>query len=230
MPYFGMDQYYLLLVIPAMLVAVWAQVQVNSAFNQYNRIYNRRGDTAAAVARRILDQNGLQTVRIERVQGHLSDHYDPRTNVVRLSDSTYASASVAAIGVAAHECGHAMQYAAHYFPIRIRAFLIPITNIGSNLGIPLALFGLVFRLGWLTELGILLFLAVVIFQLVTLPVEFNASARAMKTLESENFLDGEELVGARKTLRAAALTYVAALLVAVANLLRLLLLRNRNKR
>lgn len=230
MPFFWMDQYYLFLVIPAMLIALWAQVKVNSTYSRYGRVQCARGYTAAMAARSILDRSGLQDVRIERVSGHLTDHYDPRTNVVRLSDGVYNSTSVAAIGVAAHECGHAVQYAQHYFPIRIRAFLIPVTNIGSNLGIPLAIFGLVF--GWeiLTNVGILLFLTVVVFQLITLPVEFNASSRALAVLETENMLDSGELSGARKVLTAAALTYVAALVVAVANLMRLLLLRDRNRR
>ena len=227
---YWLDQYYLFLVIPAMLVAVWAQIRVNTVYNRYNQLHNARGLTAAMVARGILDQNGLQDVAIERVAGHLTDHFDPRQGVIRLSDSTYNSTSVGAIGVAAHECGHAVQYAQNYFPIKIRAFLIPVTNIGSNLGIPLAILGIAF--GWpiLMDVGILLFLAVVIFQLVTLPVEFNASSRALATLESECILDGEELRGAKRVLSAAALTYVAALIVAVANLLRLLLLRNRNDR
>ncbi len=225
---FWMDQYYLFLVIPAMLLAVFASIQVNSTFDRYNRVYNARGYTAAMAARQILDQNGLQNVQIERVAGKLSDHYDPRANVIRLSDSVYGSTSVGAIGVAAHECGHAIQYATGYFPIRIRAAIIPVTNIGSNLGIPLAIFGLFFGWGWLVDLGILLFLTVVVFQLVTLPVEFNASHRALATLESQMMLDSGELQGARKVLSAAAMTYVAALIVAVANLLRLLALRNRN--
>lgn len=222
-----MDQYYLFLVIPAVLLSVWASFKVNSTFDRYNRIGNRRGYTGAMVARMLLDRNGLQNVRVEMTSGRLSDHYDPHTNVVRLSESVYNSTSVGAIGVAAHECGHAVQYAQGYFPMKIRSVMIPITNIGSNVGIPLAIFGLFF--GWeiLTNVGILLFLAVVVFQLVTLPVEFNASRRAIQTLDSDMILDGDELLGAKKVLTAAALTYVAALIVAVANLARLLLLKNR---
>lgn len=224
------DQYYWLLVIPAMLISIWASARVNSTFNKYNRVGNARGYTAAMAARMILDMNGLQSVPIERVQGRLSDHFDPRANVIRLSDAVYSSTSVGAIGVAAHECGHAVQYATGYFPIRLRAAIIPITNVGSNLAIPLAIVGLIVGVGWLVDLGILLFLCVVVFHLVTLPVEFNASSRALATLESEMFLDETELAGAKKVLSAAALTYVAALIVAVANLLRLIALRNRNSR
>ena len=227
--YFTFDIYYWILVIPAMLLAVWAQFRVQSAFSKDNRVYTMRGVSAAMVARQILDQNGLAHIRIEHVSGRLSDHYDPKNGVIRLSDEVYASTSVGAIGVAAHEAGHAVQYAQHYFPIRIRAALIPITTIGSNLAIPLAIIGLFMGLYWLVDVGIILFLAVVLFQLVTLPVEYNASGRALRTLESENFLTAEELSGAKKVLSAAALTYVAALVVAVANLLRLLLLRNRNR-
>ena len=224
-----MDQYYLFLVIPACLIALWAQVKVNSTFNKYNAVHNARGYTGAMVARRILDQNGLQNVRIERVRGHLSDHFDPRSNVVRLSDSTYDSTSVGAIGVAAHECGHAVQYAVHYFPMKLRSAVIPVSNIGSNLGIPLAIIGLIMNSDILFNVGILLFLAVVVLQLITLPVEFNASRRAIQTLDSEMILDSGELTGARRVLTAAALTYVAALIGAGANLLRLILLRNRNR-
>lgn len=226
---FWMDQYYLFLVIPACLIALWAQFKVNSTFNKYNQLHNARGYTGAMVARQILDQNGLQNVRVEQVSGHLSDHFDPRSNVVRLSDSVYHSTSVGAIGVAAHECGHAVQYATHYFPMKLRAAVIPISNIGSNLGIPLAILGLIFSMDILFNAGILLFLAVVVLQLITLPVEFNASLRAIRTLDSEMILSSDELIGAKRVLTAAALTYVAALIVAVANLMRLILLRNRNR-
>ncbi len=230
MPFFYMDQYYLLLVLPAALIALWAQFKVSSTFRRYSQYQASRGYTAVMVARQILDQNGLQHIRIERVNGNLTDHYDPRSNVIRLSDSVYDSMSVAAIGVAAHECGHAVQYSVNYFPIKIRAALIPITNIGSSLAIPMAVLGLMLNSGFLVNLGIMLFLAVVLFQLVTLPVEFNASRRAIATLDSQMMLDQEELQGAKKVLTAAALTYVAALITALANLARLLLLRDRNDR
>ncbi|MEG0692730.1 MAG: zinc metallopeptidase [Oscillospiraceae bacterium] len=229
MPFFYMDQYYIWLIIPATLIALWAQFKVTSTFNKYNQFKTARGYTAAMIARQILDRNGLQNVAIEHVAGNLSDHYDPRTNVIRLSDTVYNSTSVGAIGVAAHEVGHAVQYATHYAPIKIRAALIPITNIGSSIALPLAIIGIFMGSELLSGIGIILFSAVVLFQLVTLPVEFNASSRAIKTLDEDMLLDSEELKGAKKVLSAAALTYVAALIVAIANLLRLILLRNRNR-
>lgn len=229
MPYFFFDYYYWILVIPAVLISLWAQIRVKSTFHRYNSVWNKRGLTADVVARQILDQNGLHGVRIERVSGNLSDHYDPRTNVIRLSDSTFGSASVGAIGVAAHEVGHAIQYAKGYIPIKIRAAIIPVTQVGSTLAIPLVIFGLIFSLPFLITAGILLFSLVVLFQLITLPVEFNASRRALRTLDQENILDGQELNGAKKVLSAAAMTYVAALLVSLANLLRLILLTNRRR-
>lgn len=226
---FFLDSYYWILVIPAMILAVWAQMRVQSTFSKYERVQTARGLTAAMVTRQILDANGLQHIRIERVNGRLSDHYDPRGGVIRLSESVYDRSTVGAIGVAAHEAGHAVQYAQHYVPIKIRAFLIPITNIGSNLAIPLAIMGIALGWGWLIDVGIVLFLAVVLFQLITLPVEYNASSRAIRTLEMANYLTDDELRGAKKVLSAAALTYVAALVVAVANLMRLLLLRRRER-
>lgn len=227
---FYFDQYYWLLVIPATLIALWAQIKVSSTFRKYNTIKSASGCTAATAARRILDQNGLQGVSIERVSGSLSDHYDPRSNVIRLSDTVYNSTSVGAIGVAAHEVGHAVQYAQGYGPIKFRAALIPITNIGSMAALPLAVLGLIMGFELLVNIGIILFSVVVLFQLITLPVEFNASSRAIKTLEGDNILSSNEITGAKKVLSAAALTYVAALLVSIANLLRLILLRDRNGR
>ncbi len=181
------------------------------------------------VARRILDQNGLFNVRIEMTSGNLTDHYDPRTNVIRLSESVYHSTSVASIGVAAHEVGHAIQYSKGYLPIKIRNAVIPITNIGSSLAFPLAILGVVFSFEPLITLGIFLFIAVVFFQFITLPVEFNASRRALTTLKNDNILVGEEYDGAKKVLTAAALTYVGALLVAIGNLLRLLAITGRRR-
>ena len=209
---------------------MWAQVQVKSTFARYNRVPNRRGYTGAMLARQILDENGLQHIRIERVAGQLSDHYSPKEDVIRLSDSTYNSTSVGALGVAAHEVGHAIQYDVGYFPIKIRNALIPITQVGSSVAIPLAVLGLILSFPLLTEIGILLFCAVVLFQLFTLPVEFNASRRAVRTLDEDGILDQDELKGAKKVLSAAAMTYVAALIVAIANLARLLALRDRNQR
>jgi len=222
-----------LVLIPAMIFAFWAQINVQMTFSRFKQVRNRRGLTAADVARRILDANGLNYVQIQRVSGELTDHYDPRAQVVRLSDSVYDSTSVAAIGVAAHEVGHACQHAEDYVPLRIRSAIIPMTRIGSMLAMPVFILGLLFAQISLygnmvgdvfMMLGILLFSLSTLFQLVTLPTEFNASARALKTLESYGILDGDELVGARSTLRAAALTYVAALASSLASLLRLLLI------
>lgn len=224
------DIYYLIFIVPAMIISLIAQSKVTSTFNKYNSVLNRRGYTGAQVARKILDANGLTNVSVERVSGHLSDHFDPRTNVVRLSDSTYNSTSVGAVGVAAHEVGHAIQHSTGYFPIKVRSAIIPITNLGSSLSWPLFFLGLVLGFPILTDIGILLFCAVVAFQLVTLPVEFNASRRAMTTLEDDRILQDDELKGARKVLTAAAMTYLAALITAIANLLRLLALSNRNRR
>ena len=222
-----------LVLIPAMIFAFWAQINVQTTFSRFKQVRNRRGLTAADVARRILDANGLNYVQIQRVSGELTDHYDPRAQVVRLSDSVYDSTSVAAIGVAAHEVWHACQHAEDYVPLRIRSAIIPMTRIGSMLAMPVFILGLLFAQLSLygnmvgdvfMMLGILLFSLSTLFQLVTLPTEFNASARALKTLESYGILDGDELVGARSTLRAAALTYVAALASSLASLLRLLLI------
>lgn len=229
--FYYFDQYYLYLVIPATIIALIAQLNVKSAFNKYSKIYNYRGYTGYEIARRILDQNGLFDVRIEKVSGSLTDHFDPTAKVVRLSDTVYNSTSVAAIGVASHEVGHAIQHNVGYFPIKIRMAIVPITNIGSSLAIPLAIMGLVFGSNLLVNVGIWLFLVVVFFQLVTLPVEFNASSRALKTIREDNILETkEEYNGAKRMLQAAALTYVAALIVAIANLLRLIALANRNSR
>ncbi len=225
------DYYYLVLIVPALLITLWAQMKVKSTFAQYDRVPNRQGFTAAMVARQILDSNGLQHIRIERVSGQLTDHYSPKEDVIRLSDSTYNSVSVGAIGVAAHEVGHAIQYDTGYFPIKLRSAIIPLSQIGSAAAIPLAILGLIMGFPLLVEVGIILFCAVVLFQLFTLPVELNASRRALRTLEEDRILEGEELTGARKVLTAAAMTYVAALIMAIANLLRLILLaQNRGRR
>lgn len=181
------------------------------------------------IARRILDDNGLSNVRIEMTAGSLTDHFDPRINVVRLSEAVYNSTSVASIGVAAHEVGHAIQYSQNYLPMRIRGAIIPLTNIGSTLAFPLAIMGIIFSFEPLITIGIWLFVAVVFFQLITLPVEFNASRRALRTLKGNSILVGEEYTGAKKVLTAAALTYVGALLVAIGNLLRLLAMAGRRR-
>ncbi|MGN1480460.1 zinc metallopeptidase [Porcipelethomonas sp.] len=228
--------YYWLALIP-LIIAMLASANVKSTYSKYEKVRNGRGLTGAMAAREILDANGLSHIRIEHVSGQLSDHFDPRSNVVRLSDSTYNSASVAAVGVAAHEVGHALQYANNYTPMKLRSAIIPLTNIGSSLSYPLVLIGIIMGNSYMGEflvnIGIILFLTVVVFQFATLFVEFNASSRAMKTLENYHMLEGNELKMSRKVLTAAALTYVAALFTAIVNLIRLLLIasnRNRNGR
>ena len=225
MPFFYLpDRYYILLVIPAMLIALWAQMRVKSTFAKYSREGTYGGLTGAQTARRILDANGLTDVRIEPVRGSLTDHYDPRDKVVRLSMDVYGCDTVAAVGVAAHETGHAIQHAVGYFPLQLRNAIIPITNIGSQLSIPLVFIGYFLGMQPLVSLGILLFSLVTVFQLITLPVEFNASRRALATLDEYGMVNDYEHEGVRKVLSAAALTYVAALIVSLANLLRLILL------
>ena len=225
---FGLFNYdwTILLVIPGFFISLWATLKVNSTFKKYSNMRTYRGYTGYDAARRILDANGLSDVRIEQVAGHLSDHYDPRANVIRLSSSVYSSPSPAAIGVAAHEAGHAIQYAKKYAPIKLRAGLVSITNFSSMLAIPLFFIGLIMASDALMLAGILLYSAISFFQLVTLPVEFNASSRALAVLRSSGMLNPDELKGAIKVLTAAALTYVAALLTSLLTLLRLLLLAN----
>lgn len=214
----------MIVLIPAVLISAYAQMKVSSTFNHYSQVPSHRGMTGADVARYILNQNGLHDVPIERIGGHLSDHYDPRSRVVRLSAEVYGSTSLAALGVAAHEVGHAVQHATGYLPLYVRNTVIPVTQIGSYLAMPLFFIGLFMSSPMLVEWGVLLFGGIVFFQLVTLPVEFNASSRAVATLGSEGFLDDTELKGTGKVLRAAALTYVAAALMAVLQLVRLVLI------
>lgn len=234
--YYGFDWTYVYLVLPCLLLSLWASAHVNSTFKKYSAQHSRRGITGADAAARVLAANGVRGVRIEHISGDLNDHYDPRTNVIRLSDNVYGSTSTAAIGVACHEAGHAVQYAQGYAPIKLRAAVIPLTNFGSKLAMPLILIGLLFSsLGRLSNffiyLGIACFGLSLVFQLVTLPVEFNASRRALDAIAQTGILSEEEQVGARKTLTAAALTYVAATAAALAQLLRLLVLfGNRNRR
>ena len=227
MPYYYFDWTYVVLVLPCVLLSLWASANVNSTFRKYSRQYSSRRLTGAEAAQRVLSANGVSGVRIERISGNLTDHYDPRTNVIRLSDGVYDNTSTAAIGVACHEAGHAVQYAQDYAPIKLRAAIIPVTNFGSQLAMPLILLGIVLSaFGSMSDLliylGIGCFGLSLVFQLVTLPVEFNASRRALVAIEEGELLTDEELMGARKTLRAAALTYVAATAVALAQLLRLL--------
>lgn len=224
-----LDMTYVYFVLPALLLAMWAQTKVTTTFNRYNKIATQRRLTGSEAARMILDANGLQSVRIERVSGHLTDHYDPRSNVIRLSDSVYSQNSVGAVGVAAHEAGHAVQHSEGYIPIKLRNSVIPAANIGSYLAFPLAIIGILMANDMLINAGIILFSAVVLFQLVTLPVEFNASKRAVKVLGGDAMLTRQEVHGVKKVLSAAAMTYVAAAATAIMNLVRLIVLSNRNR-
>ena len=236
MYFFGIDSTYLILVLPAVIFAFWAQANVQSTFNKYSKVQSSM--TGYDSARAILDANGLTNVRIERVSGNLTDHFDPRTNVIRLSDSVYDARNAAAVGVAAHEAGHAVQYAVGYSPMKFRSAIIPITNIGSNLAMPLVLLGILLSYPTLAYIGIAAFGLSTLFQLVTLPGEFNASGRAMDALKSSGRMSIDssgrtsidETSAAGRVLRAAALTYVAALAVSLANLLRLISVVNRSSR
>ena len=233
--YYGFDWTYIVLVLPCILLSLWASANVNSTFKKYSKQYSSRRLTGAEAAQRVLSANGVYGVRIDRVSGNLTDHYDPRTNVIRLSDSVYSNTSTAAIGVACHEAGHAVQYAQNYGPVKLRAAIIPLTNFGSKIAMPLILAGILMTfLGSFSDtliyLGIAAFGMSLVFQIVTLPVEFNASRRAMQAIESANILTEEEQRGARKTLTAAALTYVAATAVALAQLLRLMLMFGGRRR
>ncbi len=220
----------MLLVIPAFIFAVWAQSRVQSTYYRYSRVFARSGATGAQVARRLLDRAGLYDVGVDLGQGYLSDHYDPRSRRIRLSPEVYRSNSLAALGIAAHEAGHAIQHGDGYIPLSFRNNIFPMANIGSRMAVPLFLIGFFFAqagMGWLMDVGILFFAFAVVFQLVTLPVEYNASNRALALLEAEGFLTREEVGPTGKVLNAAALTYIAAAAVALTQLLRLLMLRNR---
>lgn len=226
------DWTYFLIVLPAMIFAMIASAGVNSTFAKYSKQHSSRGVTGAQAARLVLDRNGLQNIPIEQIPGKLSDHYDPRANVIRLSSDVYNGTSTASIGVACHEVGHAIQHATGYTPIKIRSAIIPITNIGSKLAVPLIIIGIICSsLGeffvWLAYIGLIGFALTAVFQLVTLPTEFNASSRALATIRDNNILTPEELKGSKKVLTAAAMTYVAALAVAVAQLLRLIIIVSR---
>ena len=231
--YYGFDMTYLVLVVPALLIALIAQIQVKSAFSRYAGVRCTSGLTGAQAAQAVLRANGVTGVSIEYVAGKLTDHFDPRTNTIRLSASVYQSTSVASIGVAAHEAGHAVQYAVGYSPIRLRNAIVPLTQVGATAAMPLILMGLVLNFGVLIKVGIIAFALSTVFQLVTLPVEINASRRALAAIGQTHMLDEDEYGMAKKTLTAAAMTYVAALAVSLAQLLRLLLIfggRNRDDR
>ena len=228
------DWTYIVLVLPCVIFSLIASSSVNSTFKKYSQQFSRRGITGAQAAERVLRANGVYGVQITRVSGNLTDHFDPKTNVIRLSDSVYGSTSTAAIGVACHEAGHAVQYAQGYAPIKLRAAIIPVTNLGSKLAMPLILIGLLLSAfesvsyGFV-YLGIACFGLSLVFQLITLPVEFNASHRAIRAIEDGEILTTEEQKGAKKTLTAAAMTYVAATAVALAQLLRLLVIFGRRR-
>jgi len=234
--YYGFDWTYLVYVLPFIILSVFASNAVKSTFRKYSKQISIRHLTGAQAAQRVLSHNGVTDVQIQRVAGELTDHYDPKSNVIRLSDSVYDSASTAAIGVACHEAGHAVQYANNYTPIKLRTAIIPITNIGSRLALPLILVGIIFSsLGYYSDMiiyiGIGCFGLSLLLQLVTLPVEFNASRRAMQAISDAQLLSDDEQKGARKVLTAAAMTYVVAVLAALGQLLRLLTLfggRRRN--
>lgn len=227
-----MNDYYLyyFLMILAMIFAGWAQINVKTTFSKYSRVSNAAGMTGFDAARKILDANGLYNIRIETVSGELTDHYDPKAGVIRLSTGVYGSTSAAAVGVASHEAGHAVQHAVGYAPIKIRTAIIPVCQIGSSLAWPLILLGIVLSFPRLAMLGVVFFSLATVFQLVTLPCEFNASARAMQALRSDGRLNDRDLAAASKTLRAAALTYVAALAVSILNLLRVIAMVSGNNR
>lgn len=219
-----MDMYYIIFVLPALIFSLLTQFKVTSTFKKYSDTSNSRYMTGAQASRMILDRHGLYEVDVEPVAGDLTDHYDPRTKTVRLSESVYYSTSLAALGVAAHETGHAVQHAAGYMPLVLRSSLVPVANIGSTVGPYLAIFGLMFHMQYLIQLGIILFTGAVAFYLITLPVEFNASKRAIDMLQSEYVLNYAEIQPVKKVLGAAAMTYVASAAVAMANLIRLVLL------
>lgn len=233
MGYFGYYYYdatYLLVILGAIL-SVIASARVNGTFSRYSRVRSMSGMTGAQAARRILDRNGLYDVKVEYIRGNLTDHYDPRTKVLRLSDATYGASSVAAVGVAAHECGHAVQDSEAYEPLRIRSKMAPAANFGSRFGLPIFIAGLIFGANEvLMQIGIWVFLLAVLFQLITLPVEFDASKRALAMLTDYGILGDGEVEGSRKVLKAAAMTYVAAAAASVLNLLRLILIaRSRDR-
>lgn len=222
-PYY-FDPTYLLIII-GVILSLLASARLKSTYAKYSRVRSRTGMTGAQVAERLLHAEGIYDVRIEHISGNLTDHYSPKEKVLRLSDGVYNSTSVAAIGVAAHECGHAVQHKENYVPLKIRGSMVPAVNIGAQLSWPLIFIGIIFgSVGFLVQLGIILFSLTVLFQLVTLPVEFNASSRALKALERHNILYSEEAKSTRKVLKAAALTYVAAAAASILQLLRLLLL------
>ncbi|MBQ4110152.1 MAG: zinc metallopeptidase [Clostridia bacterium] len=230
---FYFDYYYVILVVPALILSLWAQSKVSSTYSKYSKKHSVRGVTANQVARDILDSNGLNHIPIEHISGNLTDHYDPKTKVVRLSDSVYQSSSIAAIGVAAHEVGHAVQHSVSYAPLKARNGIFPAVSFANKLALPVALLGAVLSYPNVIVIGLALFSLTVLFQLITLPVEFNASKRALMVLETDGYLTPDEIKGTKKVLSAAAMTYVAAALTSIASFLRLVLIffgNNRRRR
>ena len=230
MGFFYIDRYYLFLVLPMFFLAILAQMRVKSSYSKYRKIRNSRGLTGAMAAQRVLDYYNITNVRIERIGGELTDNFDPRINTIRLSEDIFDGNSIASVGIACHEAGHAAQHAENYAPVKIRNSIISVCNIGSFVGIPLAIIGLAINSEPIYLIGLFLYAFVALFQLVTLPVEFNASARAVKVIEETGLLSEEENKGAKSVLKAAAMTYVAALAVSLANLLRIMLLITGRRR
>ncbi|MGM0436830.1 MAG: zinc metallopeptidase [Bacillota bacterium] len=220
----------MIILLPAIAIAIYAQYKVKSAYNKYSDIKSKSGLTGADIAQKLLKNNNINDVQVKRIEGDLNDHYDPSDKVLNLSEGVYGSSSLAAIGIAAHEAGHAIQDYDNYKPLSIRAKLVPAANLGSQAGLPLAIFGFFLQSQIMIGIGFVVFLAAVLFQIVTLPVEFNASNRAINQLNKGGYLDSNELQGAKKVLRAAAFTYVAATLVAIANLIRILMLFGMGRR
>lgn len=227
--FYGIDMTYIIYVLPAIILSMIAQARVSSTFSKYNKIASGRGITGAQLARRILDSHGLNHVVVEHVSGNLSDHYDPKSRILRLSDSVFSSNSVAALGVAAHECGHAIQHSQSYAPLTARSAVYPVVRFSSAISMPLILIGIVVSMQPLVNFGIILFAAVVLFQLITLPVEFNASRRALTILSDSQYLYDYEIDGAKKVLSAAAMTYVASALTSIMQLLRLIIIANNRR-
>lgn len=227
---FYLDEYYIILVVPAIIISLIAQWKVKSSYSRFSKVGNIRGITGANAARRVLEYYGIYDVRIEKISGNLSDHYDPKAKAIRLSAGVYDGFSIASVGIACHEAGHAAQHAEEYAPIKVRNAIIPVTKIGSTGGILLAVLGYALGFEPLVSFGLLLYFFIVVFQLVTLPVEFNASSRALKVINETNMLTADELPQAKKMLSAAAMTYVAALIVSVAQFLRLFLRLNGKSR
>lgn len=223
------DYYYLVLVVPALIISLIAQANVKKAYASMAKIQNAKKLTGAEAAYRVLQFYGINNVQIQMTQGKLTDHYDPRSNVIRLSPEVFSGTSIASVGIACHEAGHAAQHAQSYAPIKLRNAVLPVANLGSSVGFSLAILGYFMGLDIIVGIGVILFAAVVLFQLITLPVEFNASSRALKVIDETNMLYDEEIPKARKVLRAAAMTYVASLLVSVMSLIRLVLRTNRRR-